>query len=141
MLGTAYLTKQQYAECINMMQQARSIFISSLGERQAEVASTLQMEGTAQIQLGHNDLALEAFKKSVEISTAIYGELHSQVAIGHTTIATILIAGLHTQEALQHYQKALYIFQHIEGNHADIISTIEKAIKAIPMIEAKIATK
>lgn len=141
LLGNTYLTKQQYAECINMMQQARSIFISSLGERQEGVASTLLMEGTAQMQLGHNDLALEAIKKSVDISTAIHGELHKQVAIGHTTIAAIQLSDQHAQEALKHYKKALYIFQHIEGNNADIISFIEKSINDISLIEAEKATE
>lgn len=141
LLGNTYLTKQQYAECINMMQQARSIFISSLGERQEGVASTLLMEGTAQMQLGHNDLALEAIKKSVDISTAIHGELHKLVATGHTTIAAIQLSDQHVQEALKHYKKALYIFQHIEGNHADIISFIEKSINDISLIEAEKATE
>ena len=141
LLGNTYLTKQQYAECISMMQQARSIFISSLGERQEGVASTLLMEGTAQMQLGHNDLALEAIKKSIDISTAIHGELHKQVAIGHTTIAAIQLSGQHAQEALKHYKKALYIFQHIEGNNADIISFIEKSINDISLIEAEKATE
>ncbi len=143
-IATIYRVQYKYEEALAHYQKALQIFENVYGPKNPEVAKVLNNIAVVYGALGKYEEALAHYQKALQIFESIYGPKNPEVITISNNIVTIynsinlLKVAIHSEnaaeiyraqgkheEALDHYQKALHIFEDIYGyNHMCVVISL-----------------